>query len=49
MLSDPDVVKKFENVGAETRSLSPDKFADYLKAEKDRWAGVIKASNLVQN
>lgn len=48
-LSDPGVIKKFQNVGAEARSLTPDKFAEYLKAENDRWAGVIKASNPIKN
>lgn len=48
-LSDPEVVKKFVNVGAEARSMPPDKFAEYLKADHDRWAAVIKAANLIQN
>ncbi len=49
VLADPDVVKKFDNVGAEAKSLPPDEFADYLKAENERWGGVIKSSNLTQN
>lgn len=49
VLADPDIVNKFGNVGAEAKSLPPDKFADYLKAENERWGGVIKTSNLTQN
>lgn len=45
-LADPDVVQKFANVGAEAKSLTPAKFAEYLVAENDRWAVVIKAADL---
>lgn len=45
-LADPDVIKKFANVGAEAKSLSPEQFTQYLAAERDRWSAVIKAANL---
>jgi tripartite-type tricarboxylate transporter receptor subunit TctC len=45
-LADPDVVKKFANVGAEAKSLSPEKFREYLAAENGRWAAVVKAAGL---
>ena len=47
--ADPDVIKKFANVGAEAKSLSPEKFAEYLAEEHDRWSAVVKAANLIQN
>jgi tripartite-type tricarboxylate transporter receptor subunit TctC len=45
-LADPVVVQKFANVGAEAKSLSFAKFAEYLVAENARWAEVIKAAGL---
>lgn len=45
-LADPDVIKKFANVGAEAKSLAPEQFAQYLADERDRWSAVIKAANL---
>ena len=48
-LADPEVMKKFANVGAEAKSLSPENFTEYLSAEHDRWSAVVKAANLIQN
>lgn len=36
-------------VGAETIGSTPEEFAKYLKEENDRWAGVVKASNIPLN
>jgi len=47
-LEDPDVIKKFANVGAEARSMPPDAFAQYLAKEKDRWAAVIKIAHITE-
>jgi tripartite-type tricarboxylate transporter receptor subunit TctC len=48
-LADPDVIKKFVNVGIEAKSLSPELFAKYLVQEHERWAAVVKAANITQN
>jgi tripartite-type tricarboxylate transporter receptor subunit TctC len=48
-LADPDVIKKFANVGTEAKSLSPELFAKYLVQEHERWAAVVKAANISQN
>lgn len=45
-LADPDVIKKFANVGAEAKSMSPDAFTHYLSQEKDRWDKVIKVAHI---
>ncbi|MDN8618204.1 Bug family tripartite tricarboxylate transporter substrate binding protein [Variovorax ginsengisoli] len=40
---------KAQIVGAETIGSTPEEFAVYLKAENERWAGVVKASNIPLN
>lgn len=47
-LADPDVIKRFANVGAEAKSMPPDKFSEYLAAERDRWATIVRIANLIQ-
>ncbi|MES2511147.1 MAG: tripartite tricarboxylate transporter substrate binding protein [Pseudomonadota bacterium] len=38
----PDVMEKFEQYGAEDGGGSPERFADFMRVEKTKWAKVIK-------
>jgi tripartite-type tricarboxylate transporter receptor subunit TctC len=42
----PDVVTALKNVGAEPAPSTPDEFAAYTAAERDRWGEVVKASGV---
>src|SRR5215203_6044588 len=43
-LEDPEAQKRFGDLGGEIRSYSPDEFRDFIKAELEKWAKVVKAS-----
>jgi tripartite-type tricarboxylate transporter receptor subunit TctC len=43
-LAQPDVREKMLNLGAEPVGSTPEQFAAYIKAEADKYAGVIRAS-----
>jgi tripartite-type tricarboxylate transporter receptor subunit TctC len=43
-LKSPDVVKRFQELGAEPGTVSAAAYGDFLQAETKKWAGVIKAS-----
>lgn len=45
-LQNPDVRKRLMNDGAEPVGSSPAEFADYLRAETEKWAKVIKAAGI---
>jgi tripartite-type tricarboxylate transporter receptor subunit TctC len=45
-LDDEGVKEKLSNLGAIIDPAGPDQFARFLKAEIDKWAGVIKTSNI---
>jgi tripartite-type tricarboxylate transporter receptor subunit TctC len=42
----PDVITALKNVGAEPAPSTPDEFAAYTAAERDRWGEVVKASGV---
>ena len=42
----PDVQERFVQYGAEDGGGSPQKFADFIKAEQVKWAKVIKEANV---
>jgi len=46
VLQDKEVMQRFEGIGAEARSMSPEAFGAYLKKVYDRWAAVIKKANI---
>ncbi len=43
-LADPDLQKRFADIGGEIRLYSPDEFRTFVAAELEKWAGVVKAS-----
>ena len=42
----PDMKEKFSALGAETTGSTPAQYAEFLKEEVTKWAGVIKASGI---
>jgi tripartite-type tricarboxylate transporter receptor subunit TctC len=45
-LEDEGVKEKLSNLGAVIDPAGPEQFGRFLKAEIDKWAGVIKSSNI---
>jgi tripartite-type tricarboxylate transporter receptor subunit TctC len=43
-LEDPELQKRFADIGGEIRAYSPDEFRAFVQAELDKWAKVVKAS-----
>jgi tripartite-type tricarboxylate transporter receptor subunit TctC len=48
-LADPDVKKRFADLGVEAVSSSPAEFAAFIKAEMDKYAKLIKEANIKVN
>ncbi|MDB5947196.1 MAG: hypothetical protein JWQ33_2222 [Ramlibacter sp.] len=46
VLRQPDVIEKFEAYGAEDGGGTPEKFAEFIRAEGYKWAKVIKDANV---
>src|SRR3954463_209916 len=49
VLADPDVKKRFADLGVETVSSSPAEFTAFIKAEMDKYAKLIKEANIKVN
>jgi len=45
-MKDPEVIDRMEKVGARLIGNTPDEFRSYIAAETEKWARVIKESNL---
>jgi len=45
-LADPEVKKKLEDMGVVIQPGTPDQFGAFLRAETDKWAGVIRKANI---
>jgi len=45
-LADPDVQKRFVDVGVEGRSSSPKELADFYASETKRWTGVVERAKI---
>ncbi|HZY21276.1 MAG TPA: tripartite tricarboxylate transporter substrate binding protein [Beijerinckiaceae bacterium] len=43
-LADPELQKRFADIGGEIRPYKPDELAAFVKAEIEKWAKVVKAS-----
>jgi tripartite-type tricarboxylate transporter receptor subunit TctC len=48
MLADPPFAKRLIDQGQEPQSTTPAKLTAYLRAESERWAGVLKAAGLAR-
>ena len=44
VLKNPDVVKRWAELGAEASTMTPTEFARFVQAEIDKWVPVVKAS-----
>lgn len=45
-LKDPGLVQKFDHMGVEPIGSDPKAFGDFVKAEHDKWAAIIKRGNI---
>ena len=45
-LKDPEVVDRFAKIGAEPQPTTPERFADYIRAEYDRWGKVVRDADI---
>ena len=43
-LADPELQKRFADIGGEIRMYKPDELGAFVKAEIEKWAKVVKAS-----
>lgn len=43
ILAEPAIVKRFQSMGAEARSATPEQFRDYIEAEDKRWTPIIQS------
>ena len=43
-LADPELQKRFADIGGEIRPYKPDELAAFVKAEIEKWAKVVKTS-----
>ncbi|MGO8185590.1 Bug family tripartite tricarboxylate transporter substrate binding protein [Rhizobium leguminosarum] len=48
VLGDPDVKKRFADLGVEARSSTPQEIGDRLKADIDKWSKVIKDAGIAR-
>ena len=44
VLKNPDVVKRWQEIGAEASTMTPVEFTAFVKAELEKWAPIIKKS-----
>ncbi|MBW6390072.1 Bug family tripartite tricarboxylate transporter substrate binding protein [Billgrantia antri] len=46
ILSDPEVATRFDNAGADARSMDVDEFKAFLDEQYDRWASLIRSADI---
>ncbi len=49
ILKEPEIIKRFDTLGAEARSMTPEEFQAYLKKEDERWVPIIKNAHIRVN
>jgi len=49
ILKQPDIIKRFADLGAEARGSSPEAFTQYLAAEDARWTPIIESAHITAN
>jgi tripartite-type tricarboxylate transporter receptor subunit TctC len=47
ILRSPEIVKKYEELGAEPVGNTPEELAQWMKEETQRWREVIRSGNVV--
>jgi tripartite-type tricarboxylate transporter receptor subunit TctC len=48
-LADPDVKKRFADLGVEAGSSTPEQFAGFIRAEMAKYANLIREANIKVN
>jgi tripartite-type tricarboxylate transporter receptor subunit TctC len=48
-LQAPDVIARFQAIGAQARAMTQSEFSAYLKSEYDRWVPIIERANIREN
>jgi len=46
IFGEPEVVKTLQNVGGDPAPMTPDEFAAFARAERVKWAEVVKAAGV---
>jgi tripartite-type tricarboxylate transporter receptor subunit TctC len=46
VLHDPQVIEKFNAIGAETVAMKPAEFTDYLQRETDKWIPIVRKADI---
>lgn len=49
ILAQPEIIQRFDELGAEARGSSPEEFTRYLAAEDARWTPIIKRAGITAN
>lgn len=49
ILKQPDIIKRFEELGAEARGSTPEEFTHYLAGEDARWTPIIERAHITAN
>ncbi|CAM3490268.1 tripartite tricarboxylate transporter substrate binding protein [Bordetella sputigena] len=49
ILKQPDIIKRFDDMGAEARGSTPEEFSRYLAAEDARWTPIIERAGITAN
>lgn len=49
IVKNPAIVKRFEQMGAEARAMTPKEFSAYLTVEDNKWVPIIKRANIKAN
>jgi tripartite-type tricarboxylate transporter receptor subunit TctC len=44
ILATPEMKDRLDKAGAEVRAMTPEQFGGFIRAERDRWAKVVKES-----
>jgi tripartite-type tricarboxylate transporter receptor subunit TctC len=44
VLKEPDVARRWQEIGAESSSKTPAEYTEFVKAEVAKWTPVVKAS-----
>lgn len=46
VLADPDVQRQFAVIASDPAPMTVTQFAEYIKAQEAKWAGVIRSANI---
>lgn len=49
ILAQPEIIKRFEDLGAQARGSTPEEFTRYLAAEDARWTPIIQRAGITAN